>query len=124
MTHDWNTIIADNVRYIVDCAKQSGVGDVAVVLADAEEIRERVPNNFAQVIQSVAGRKPMPLQTKRGEKIMVIPIDRLILQGILSEGVEIRSLTSAVGTLVLWVACLEPDEFKVIDVHRASVEHN
>jgi hypothetical protein len=125
MTHDWNALVSSHTHYIVDCANKSGIDDVAIVLADADEMRQRIPAYFAEVIKAIAGRKLLPLESNRGEKIMVIPIQRSVLEAILSDNTSaIRPLTSAVGTLVLWIACLEPDEFKVIDLHRATAEHN
>ncbi len=124
MQSDWKAIIADNIHFIIDCLKLSGVEDGAVALADAEQMRDNLSPSFAEVMQA-RGADPAPLMSKQGHKIMLVYLPRTALEKILSNHTEsFRPLRPASGTLKLWAACFDPDEFSVMDIHQAAPEHN
>ncbi len=63
--------------------------------------------------------------SKQGHKLMLVYLPRTVLEKILSDSTEsLRPMPPASGTLKLWAACFDPEEFFVIDIHQASPEHN
>lgn len=129
MAINWNDVVSENVRSIVQTVRSCSPGtDVVCVLFDMDAARSGTASpGLQRIIADSELKGGVPILASEGNRLVCLPISTSKMLSLLKDSEEVSDLQNKIhtgGSLVLWAVCFDGEQRICLDIHTHSPEFN